>query len=72
MSDATVLGHTVRIDDVQNPKIKRVLIRVTHECSSCMWSDRNHEDHHDRHAQYADHTDRYSDYSDHEQCGAYG
>lgn len=71
MSIATVLGHTVRIDDIQNPKIKRVLIRVTREPESCLFSDR-HTDHHDRYSKYGDHTDKYGDWSDHEACGNYG
>lgn len=70
MSDATVLGHTVCIDKVQNPKIKRILIRETLEYNSCIFSDR-HTDHHDRYSKYADHTDRYGDWSEHDACGSW-
>lgn len=71
MSQTTVLGYTVSIDNIRNEKVKRILTRETCQSDICLFSDR-HTDHHDRYSKYADHTDKYGDYSDHEQCGAGG
>jgi len=71
MSQTTVLGHTICIEDINNAKIKRILTREIEQMNICFFSDR-HTDHHDRYNKYADHTDRYGDHSDHQQCGAGG
>lgn len=67
MIRTTVLGHTIRVDDIQNAKIKRVLIRAVRQTDICIFSDR-HTDHTERYGDDHTHTDKYGDYSDHDQC----
>jgi hypothetical protein len=71
MSQATILGHSIYIENIENAKLKRILMREVRLLDGCLFSNR-HEDHTDRYSKYGDHTDRYGDHSDHYQCGQGG
>jgi hypothetical protein len=68
MNIQVIQGLTINVEEIKNPKLRRVL---TNRSEDFMFNhndkhDDAHTDHHDKVRKYSDHTERHKDYSDYE------